>query len=125
MKKRPERRCLGPCVASQFARRAASRSRVSSSTSGVGALVEESEAVFITEPMVGDVERTPVYLEKQLEATVETAANVPLGDFVATRCDTGTNARDGEIRRWERDEVDHGPEPQLGPSTKPGKVRFR
>lgn len=93
MKKRPERRCLGPCVASQLARLAASRSRVSSSASGVRALAEESEAVFITEPMVGDVERTLVYLEKQLEATVEPATNVVLRDVVAARCNPGKNAR--------------------------------
>lgn len=57
MKKRPERRWVGPCLASQVARLAASRSRASSSASAGGVLAEESEPVFIAEPMVTDIER--------------------------------------------------------------------
>jgi hypothetical protein len=43
---------------------------------------------------------------------------------VAARCDTGANACDGKIWRWEFDEVDHGHEPELGPSAKASQVGF-
>lgn len=67
MKKRPERKWAGPCLASQLARRAASSSKASSSDSGSLEVVEESEAVVVAESVVPDIEDPFVYLEKDGE----------------------------------------------------------
>lgn len=64
MKKRPDRKCAGPCLALQVARLAASKSNVSSSASAAGVPLEESEAIVIAEPVIPDIERLLVYLQK-------------------------------------------------------------
>jgi hypothetical protein len=96
-------------LASQLARRAASRSKASSLDSGSLELVEESEAVVVAEPVVPDIEGSRVYLDKELPATRETSADIGLGDVMAPGGDAGADAGDGEIGRRKLDKVKDGP----------------
>lgn len=68
--------------------------------------------------MVRDVERLRVYLEEEPLATIEPAANIGLRNVVTASCDASANPRDGEVRGWELDEVEHRPETEVRPTSR-------
>ena len=91
-RKRPDLRCLGPCRASQVARRAASSRASSSSFDSSSMMLSKPQASVIAVPMIPLVNERLEDLVKQGQAPMKSTSHVRFGDVVATCGDAESDA---------------------------------